>query len=774
MGRDAIQRWSAATAMSSETAVADVAPERAAMSSSALRRNYVTTFLTEVLVIASYLVAFRLVAVHFGQNGFGEYALSRRTLSLISPLAVIGLDVAIARFVAYAMSRRVGREGGYAGAALLIMVVTVGVLSAVLLVFPGFFAELFFGSSSYSSLITPLPIMLVGSGLHVIAYGYLRGRALIQRANVLMALNYAAVPLAAIYLAHDVSEILLFMGIGWMVISTIYLALTRISVENISSHTRELLQFGLPRLPGDFLQLALFALPGILIAHIANVRTAGIVAFGVAALGMVGTALTPVSFVLLPAVSGLFARGWVDQVRQRVIEIVRVAVPILLISIIVLELFAQPVIADYLGPSFTPAVGVLRLMMLGALPWGLYVILKSVVDARYMAPINARNMGITFATFVVAAVASRFVTTAPEGIVAAFVISLYVLGALTVVEVLIIVNRRQRVPVTEVSEVAVESVVEEASLPVADDSSQDRMGRFLLDLEMYLQDTGLLLLPLLSVSVVLLLLGAWAIFGQAVLLVGLTTLLSIVCVAVIVQLDMNRRAQVWNYRQIESLFSIYATLNVAQPLPPMRGWAVSPDFASVVIALIHDVKPTCIVEAGSGVSTLIAGYTLKQEGGGMIVSLEQDKRYADIARANVNRHGLGDFVSVRHAPLKSRMIGSKSWLWYDLDQLEDVKSIDMVIVDGPPGNIQRLARYPALPILADRLSDKAVVVLDDCFRHAEREILARWLRDYAGFTSETVGTEKGTVILRKSDAVPISPRPAEAPFLDFAVTRIQD
>src|SRR5712691_2265044 len=116
--------------MSRQTRVAEAAPEAAPLPGGDLRRDYVTTFLTEVLVITSYLVAFRLVAVHLGQNGFGEYALSRRTLSLVSPLAVLGLDVAIARFVAYAMGRRTGREAGYPGAALLIIAVTLAILSA--------------------------------------------------------------------------------------------------------------------------------------------------------------------------------------------------------------------------------------------------------------------------------------------------------------------------------------------------------------------------------------------------------------------------------------------------------------------------------------------------------------------------------------------------------------------------------------------------------------------------------------------------------------------
>src|SRR5205823_1986144 len=74
-----------------DSAMAHARPDLAGIRSGDLRRDYATTFLTEVMVIAAWLVAFRLVAVHFGQSGFGEYALSRRTLSLISPLAVVGV-----------------------------------------------------------------------------------------------------------------------------------------------------------------------------------------------------------------------------------------------------------------------------------------------------------------------------------------------------------------------------------------------------------------------------------------------------------------------------------------------------------------------------------------------------------------------------------------------------------------------------------------------------------------------------------------------------------
>jgi O-antigen/teichoic acid export membrane protein/predicted O-methyltransferase YrrM len=736
----------------------------------------VTTFVTEVLVIASILVTFRLVAVRMGVAAFGEYALSRRTFSLLSPLVVVGLDVAIARYVAHAISKRSDRAAGYAATAVLIMAVTVGLASAVLLLFPGFFAGLLFGSTAYSGLIRTLPVLLAGSGLHVIAYGNLRGRSQIQRANVLMALNQAAVPVAAVYLSGDVTETLTLIGAGWMVISTVYLVMSRLSLAGSVEQSRELLRFGLPRVPGDFLQLALFALPGILVAHLVDVRTAGIVAFGIAALGMVGTALTPISFVLLPTVTGLFARGWVEQVRQRVVEVLRLAIPVLLLGTAVLEFFAKPIVADYLGSQFASGADVVRLIMIAALPWGLYMTLKSVIDARYVLPINARNMAVAFAAFVVVAVASRFFSPSFQAVLVAFVAAIYVLGALTLFEVYRIVGRSAQpdAPVDMPAQSVEAPVSLDLEPPNREEVTADPMGRFLRDLEMYLQDTGLLMLPLLSVSVVLLLFGAWAVFGQDVLVVFLTAMLSVVSITVIIQLDLNRRAQVWNYRQIESLFSIYSTLNIAQPLPPMRGWSVSPDLATVMISLIHELKPMVIVEAGSGASTLISAYTLKKEGAGLVVSLEQDELYADITRANVNRHGLGDFASVRHAPLKKVTIDSRPWLWYDLAKIADLTSIDLLIIDGPPGNIQRLARYPALPLLADRLSDRAVIVLDDFFRHAEKEILARWLRDFPGFTHQVVGTEKGTAILRKSGALKISPMESEMPFLDVAVPRTQD
>ena len=406
-----------------------------------LRRDYITTFVAEALVVLSYLLAFRLVALYQGTTGFGEYSLSRRTLSLLVPLVGFSLDVGIARYVAYAEARKPGSSSAYAPAALALLAVSVGLLSVVLVAFNVFWSRVFFGSASYTGLVNAIPVLVAGGGLHVVAYGYLRGLARIQWANLIYIANFALVPVAAILLFQgSVEWMLVAMGVGWLAVSGITLLRLPMNFAALKSNVRELARFGIPRVPGDAVTLLLFAMPGILIAHSADIRVAGIVAFGIAALGMIGTALTPVSFVLLPFASRMFAAGSVKQLRTEMAEVVGLTMAGTFFVVVALEVFAGPIVRVYLGPGFSSGVDILRLTLVGALPWGVYVTLRSVIDARHVRPINARNVIVAFLCFVLLAVLLPRVTDSTTSAVLAFVIALWILAGLTILEVSRIAN----------------------------------------------------------------------------------------------------------------------------------------------------------------------------------------------------------------------------------------------------------------------------------------------------------------------------------------------
>jgi predicted O-methyltransferase YrrM len=215
-----------------------------------------------------------------------------------------------------------------------------------------------------------------------------------------------------------------------------------------------------------------------------------------------------------------------------------------------------------------------------------------------------------------------------------------------------------------------------------------------------------------------------------------------------------------DYRQLEALASLYAAVKPDLPLPEPRGWAASPDFLSRLAEVILQKRPTLVVEAGSGVSTLITAYCLKRLGGGRVISLDHDAQYAASTQRAIAFHGLEDVATVVHAPLREVEIDGNAWLWYDLDGVELDHPIDVLTIDGPPDTTQRLARYPAMPLLHDRLGGEAVILLDDGGRADEQEVVARWEKEFGDIGSEYLQLEKGAFIIRRQAKQPTA---AEAP-----------
>ena len=269
----------------------------------------------------------------------------------------------------------------------------------------------------------------------------------------------------------------------------------------------------------------------------------------------------------------------------------------------------------------------------------------------------------------------------------------------------------------------------------------------------YLSTSDVVRILAVVASIMVLAVIGWLAAGPAILGIVVAVATGIVLVAV-VQLDRrsrldNLRLQDRHYKQIESLFALYGELEPVASLPPMRGWAASPDLLRRLMELVRCQRPVTIVEAGCGPSTLVCGYALRQTGAGRIVALEHDREYAERCREQLAAHGLQQIAEVRHAPLCDSEIQGVRWKWYDLSALEDVESIDLLVIDGPPESVQPLARYPALPLLADRLSEGAIAILDDGNRDGERRCVERWLAEIAGLSSEYLALEKGAFILRK-------------------------
>jgi len=203
-----------------------------------------------------------------------------------------------------------------------------------------------------------------------------------------------------------------------------------------------------------------------------------------------------------------------------------------------------------------------------------------------------------------------------------------------------------------------------------------------------------------------------------------------------------------DYRQIEALSSLLWTLTPDLPLPRMRGWAASPDFLKELAEIILATRPGLVVETGSGVSTVVAGYCLRRLGRGRIVSLDHDPKLAAATRATLSLHDLHEVATVVDAPLTNVTVGGTAWRWYDTSSLKIDEPIDILVIDGPPGTTQALARYPAVPVFHGRMHDGSIILADDAKREDERQILSMWEKEF-GLEPDFIDTETGACILRR-------------------------
>jgi predicted O-methyltransferase YrrM len=194
-----------------------------------------------------------------------------------------------------------------------------------------------------------------------------------------------------------------------------------------------------------------------------------------------------------------------------------------------------------------------------------------------------------------------------------------------------------------------------------------------------------------------------------------------------------------SYYQMEAYAQLQQLLDFKYSLPATRGWAASPDLLLTIHETVKKTKPTLVVELGSGVSTLVAA----KSGARKVVSLDGSKEYAAKTRELLKEHKVRG-ADVRFAALLPYVNGLN---WYDVSIIKDLKKIDLLIVDGPPGNNNPESRYPALKEFKDKLSPRAVVILDDVKREGERKLAQDFAASLPNHELVILDHEKGTAII---------------------------
>ena len=181
------------------------------------------------------------------------------------------------------------------------------------------------------------------------------------------------------------------------------------------------------------------------------------------------------------------------------------------------------------------------------------------------------------------------------------------------------------------------------------------------------------------------------------------------------------------------------------------GWSIDGFLAKRITQILLESPPKLILEIGSGSSTILIekctrqlGYTPEH------IAIDHEKRYLKLTERLALANSPDNTIEFHQCNLGEIQAHDGPW-YLGLPEIIGSRKIDLLIIDGPPETTHPRARYPALPILHDHLSQNCIVILDDASRDDEKAIIKKWLSMYPSFELEIIHEGHGVAILTRCE-----------------------
>ena len=354
-------------------------------------KSYLVTIFFELSILVLSFLVYRLASETMTEFGFSEYTLSRRTVSLLQPLLMMGLGVAVPRYISYYPKR----ESILVTSILLLLFAAIFIFS-ILLINQNFFAKVFFGDTVYSDYLFPLFLLLLGYCLHALVFGFLRGKHSVYMPNIIQFINIGLLPIAVILFFSTVKEILFVNG-SILIFNSLSLALfyklkNKISLnkKTFYSDSITLLKYGLPRILGDFSLLFLITMPTYLILYIQkDMLVSGDVAYSLTLLNLVGAAFGPLGLILVPEISNYMNKQEYAEIKKRFYNFMFIALGITLIGFVTYWTLSETILKLLLGEDYRENINtVSRLILKASFGYALYIVLRNFLDAIRVKALN--------------------------------------------------------------------------------------------------------------------------------------------------------------------------------------------------------------------------------------------------------------------------------------------------------------------------------------------------------------------------------------------------
>ncbi len=394
------------------------------------------TTLVSLFTVGAFIILARVLAIGLGPEKFGAYSVSRRLLATLEPLSTLSLGIALARYVA--MSQEARLRFSYLLGSLILVIGINFVIILVSWVSAGGITAALFRQQQYLGLFWATVFSVFTYSCFIVLYGFYRGSSRMNSANLLQLMLVAVWPLLVGVIfspSGDLERIVWVTGAGYLVaffpLAIRILRGLRSGFTFRPEDLRELLNYGIPRLPGGLAYTSLLAVATFLCPFFVSLQAAGYLALSLSVLKVAEGAFDSFGRVILPKVAQIHADQECGHLKDKVGQMSGFAIQSGIFLTCQIFIWADVLILSWLGMNYGEVIGLLRIFSLAIVPFLVFSILRAVIDAVEVKAINTGNLLFSLLSCVVACLVFAALGWGAAGLAWGTVAGVAVLGILS-------------------------------------------------------------------------------------------------------------------------------------------------------------------------------------------------------------------------------------------------------------------------------------------------------------------------------------------------------
>ena len=370
--------------------------------------KYLIIFGFSIIGALINFIFFRQVYLNIGEDSFYYYAYSRRVISFLSPILLLGIGISLPR----AMGHFSG-DTKKAGLMLVVSLITLSLVSLIWLLLNilcnKWFTDFIWGEVNpfTQRLNIAISVYLMSINIYAGIHSYFRGKIDALAAGIIDLMAQSVLPLIAFLLISDL--VIIFYSISLMVfalnILIIFLLIRKVSfielkMKLLLKEAGELLGYGIRRIPGDIFYALLIFLPAFFAGKYFNIRLAGVFSFGLSILTLFNLPATAISFVTLSRSANLLVSEK-EKLRKETGYLIIIGLCYSAFIMLMAYFFLDKFLKLFFDNDFVSNTQTL-IKILWALPLlVVFTILRSLTDSSYKRAYNSIFISISLIVFVI-------------------------------------------------------------------------------------------------------------------------------------------------------------------------------------------------------------------------------------------------------------------------------------------------------------------------------------------------------------------------------------